>query len=52
MVTWGAFPVGSVLAGLLAETLGAQMATLIGAGILGVCLVILLRIFDFIWRME
>ena len=50
MVTWGAFPVGSVLAGLLAENLGAQMATLIGAGILGVCLIILLRVFDFMWR--
>ena len=52
MVTWGAFPLGSVLAGVLAENLGAQMATLIGAGILAVCLVILLRIFTFMWRME
>ncbi len=52
MVTWGAFPVGSVLAGLLAENLGAQMATLIGAGILGVCLIILLRVFDFMWRLK
>ena len=52
MVTWGAFPVGSVLAGLLAENLGVQMATLIGAGILAICLVALLRIFDFIWRLE
>jgi MFS family permease len=52
MVTWGAFPVGSVVAGLLAENFGAQMATLIGAGILAVCLIILLRIFDFMWRLK
>jgi MFS family permease len=52
MVTWGAFPLGSVLAGVLAQNLGSQMATLIGAGILGVCLIILLRIFTFMWRME
>ena len=52
MVTWGAFPLGSVLAGILAENLGAQMATLIGAGILGVSLVILLRVFGFMWRLE
>jgi MFS family permease len=52
MVTWGAFPLGSVLAGVLAENLGSQMATLIGAGILAVCLVILLRVFKFMWRLE
>lgn len=52
MVTWGAFPLGSVLAGVLAENLGAQMATLIGAGILAACLIILLRVFTFIWRLE
>ena len=52
MVTWGAFPLGSVVAGVLAENLGAQIATLIGAGILAVSLVILLRVFTFIWRME
>jgi MFS family permease len=52
MVTWGAFPLGSVLAGVLAENLGAQMATLIGAGILAVCLVILLRVFPFMWRLD
>ena len=52
MTTWGAFPIGSVLAGVLAETLGVQMATLIGAGILAVCLIVLLRVFKFMWRLE
>ncbi len=52
MVTWGAFPLGSVMAGVLAENLGAQMATLIGAGILAACLLVLLRIFTFMWRLE
>ena len=52
MTTWGAFPVGSVLAGLLAQSLGVQVATLIGAGIMAVCLTVLLRVFNFMWRLE
>ncbi len=52
VVTWGAFPVGSVVAGALAESLGVQAATLIGAGVMAACLVVLLRVFRFIWRLE
>ena len=52
MVTWGAFPFGSLMAGTLAETLGVQMTTLIGAGILAVTLAVLLRVFDFMWQLK
>ena len=36
MMTWGLFPLGGLLAGTLADTLGAPSATLIGAGIVAV----------------
>ena len=52
MMTWGGLPIGSVLAGALAENLGVQMATLIGTGIVIVCTIILLRIFTFMWHLE
>ena len=52
MVTWGAFPVGSVVAGALAQALGVQTATLIGAFILGVALAAHILTFRFIWRLE
>ena len=52
MVTWGAFPVGSLVAGALAQALGVQTATLIGACLLGLALAAHMLIFRFIWRME
>ena len=52
MVTWGAFPVGSVIAGALAQALGVQTATLIGAFLLVVTLAAHILTFRFIWRLE
>ena len=52
MVTWGAFPMGSLLAGALAERFGVQTSTLIGAGLLGVLLTAQVLTFRFMWRLE
>ena len=52
MVTWGAFPMGSLLAGALAERFGVQTSTLIGAGLLGVLLTAQVLTFRFVWRLE
>ena len=52
MVTWGALPMGSLVAGALAQTLGVQMATLIGAALLGVMLTAQTLTFRFMWRLE
>lgn len=51
MVTWGAFPMGSLVAGALAQTLGVQMSTLIGAFLLGATLTAQVLMFRFIWRL-
>ena len=52
IVTWGAFPVGSLVAGTLAEMFGVQTTTLIGAGLLGVMLTAQVLTFRFMWRLE
>ena len=52
MATWGGFPVTALLAGAVAEKWGVQTATFVGACILTVYLVILLRVFRSLWRLE
>ncbi len=52
MLTWGTFPLGGLIAGGLAQGLGVQPATLIGAGILVAALALLVLRFRFIWRLE
>jgi MFS family permease len=52
MVTWGLLPAGSLLAGVLAQSLSAPMATLIAAGILGLVLTVLALRFRPLWSFD
>ena len=52
MLTWGMFPVGSLLAGSLAERLGPEQATLMAVGGLGVVFVALALWFRRLWWLE
>ncbi len=52
LLTWGALPAGSLVAGVVLQSLGVQMSTLIGAGLLGVLLSAQILIFRFMWRLE
>jgi MFS family permease len=52
MVTWGVLPAGSMLAGVLADSLGAPSAALIAAGITGVVLTALVLRFRPLWSFE
>ena len=51
MITWGLFPVGSLLAGWLAENLGVQHATQITSGIMLLLLAFAAWRFRSLWRM-
>lgn len=52
MVTWGVLPAGSMLAGVLADSLGAPSAALIAAGITGVVLTALVLRFRPLWSFD
>ena len=52
MITWGLFPVGSILAGWLAENLGVQHATQITSGIMLLLLAFAAWRFRSLWRMR
>ncbi|MBI4297441.1 MAG: MFS transporter [Chloroflexi bacterium] len=52
MATWGFTPLGSLLAGGLADRLGAPAATLMAAGVLVVVLAGLARWFRPLWRYQ
>ena len=52
MITWGLFPVGSLLAGWLAENLGVQHATQITSGIMLLLLAFAAWRFRTLWRMR
>ena len=50
MVTWGLYPVGSLLAGTLAERFSPPTATITAAGLVAVSLTAMLLRSRFIWR--
>ena len=52
MITWGLFPLGSLLAGWLAENLGVQHATQITSGIMLLLLAFAAWRFRALWRMR
>ena len=52
IVTWGAFPMGSLAAGWLAQTLSVQTSTLYGALLMSIILAGQLVTFRFMWKME
>ena len=52
MITWGLFPVGSLLAGWLAENMGVQHATQITSGIMLLLLAFAAWRFRSLWRMQ
>lgn len=52
MITLGLFPVGALVAGSLAEVLGPQVATLLGAGAMVVILVALRRHLTRLWQLN
>ena len=52
MITWGLFPLGSLLAGWLAENLGVQQATQITSGIMLLLLAFAAWRFRSLWRMR
>ena len=52
MITWGLFPLGSLLAGWLAENLGVQHATQITSGIMLLLLAFAAWRFRSLWRMQ
>ena len=52
MITWGLFPLGSLLAGWLAENLGVQHATQITSGIMLLILAFAVWRFRSLWRMR
>ena len=52
MVTWGLFPLGSLLAGWLAENLGVQHATQITSGIMLLLLAFAAWRFRTLWKMR
>ena len=52
MITWGLFPLGSLLAGWLAENLGVQPATQITAGAMLLLLAVAAWKFRSLWRMR
>ncbi len=52
MITWGLFPLGSLLAGWLAENLGVQAATQITSGVMLLLLAFAAWRFRALWRMR
>ena len=52
IVTWGAFPMGSLLAGWLAQTLDVQTSTFYGALLMGIVLIAQIMAFRFMWKLE
>lgn len=52
MITWGLFPLGSLLAGWLAENLGVQHATQITSGTMLLLLAFAAWRFRALWRMQ
>ena len=52
VLTFGLMPVGSLIAGALAQNLGAPNATLIGSGIVALLLAVLAIKFRLVWRPE
>ena len=52
VMTFGLMPVGSLLAGVLAQTLGAPNTTLIASGVLALLLTMLAFRFRSVWRPE
>ena len=52
MITWGLFPLGSLLAGWLAENLGVQAATQITSGAMLLLLAFAAWRFRWLWRMR
>ena len=52
IVTWGAFPMGSLLAGWLAQTLDIQTSTFYGALLMGIVLIAQSMAFRFMWKLE
>ena len=52
LLTWGVFPVGSLLAGGLADRFGPELATLMAVGGLGVVFVVVALRFRRIWWFE
>ena len=52
MITWGLFPLGSLLAGWLAENLGVQQATQITSGVMLLLLAVTAWKFRWLWKMR
>ena len=52
MATWGGFPITAVLAGALAEWYGVQWATFIGASVMALYTIALVRVFPSLWKLE
>lgn len=51
-MSFGLIPIGSLMAGSIAELFGAPTATLVGAGALSVALLTVLVRFSFVWRLK
>ena len=52
MISWGLFPLGSIIAGWLAENLGVQAATQITSGVMLLLLAFVAWRFRWLWRMR
>lgn len=52
ILSFGMMPFGSLAAGFIAQQLGAQMATLIGGGLVLLVLAALTLVFRQVWRLE
>ncbi len=52
IMTWGVTPIGSVIAGVIAEEMGAPASTLVGSGIMFVSMALLLLKFRVMWRLR
>lgn len=50
MATWGGFPITAIVAGALAEWFGVQVSTFIGACMLAVYTLVLVKIFPSLWK--
>lgn len=52
MATWGGFPITALLAGALAEWFGVQVSTFIGSAALAVYILILVKVYPSILKLE
>jgi len=50
MMAWGLVPVGSLLAGFIANIAGPQLSTLFGSALIFVCLIAATYLFKDVWK--